>query len=259
MLETVAGNALRAAGLRQDKLNYRWTYQRHVSRLKGSGDGLRSAMEAAVGGAFESQGIMQREILIQAGLPKDGYVIDVGCGSGRLAKPLSEYLEGDYLGIDVVPDLLAYARKMVARPQWRFLPAPGLTIPEEEGRADMVCFFSVFTHLLHQESFLYLKEARRVLKPTGRIVFSFHEFSIPSHWTVFEGSLAAIGTFKPLEQFMSRDGIAAWASHLGLQIDAIFDGDKPHIPLPKPLLLENGQTFEGKGFLGQSVCVLSLQ
>jgi 2-polyprenyl-3-methyl-5-hydroxy-6-metoxy-1,4-benzoquinol methylase len=51
-------------------------------------------MEMAVGGQFEAFGILMRELLIQTGLERDGYVIDVGCGSGRLAKPLSQYLSG---------------------------------------------------------------------------------------------------------------------------------------------------------------------
>src|SRR2546425_10795787 len=98
-------------------------------------------MKSAVGGEFEAIGILQRELLIQFGLKKNGYVIDVGCGSGRLAKPLSEYLSGGYLGIDIVPELVGYARSIVHRPDWRFEVAKGLSIPEEDGKADIVCLF----------------------------------------------------------------------------------------------------------------------
>ena len=49
-------------------------------------------MEIAVGGEFEAIGILERELLIQQGLQPTGYLIDVGCGSGRLAKPLAEFL-----------------------------------------------------------------------------------------------------------------------------------------------------------------------
>jgi hypothetical protein len=95
-----------------------------------------------------------------------------------------------------------------------------------------------------------------VLKSGGTIVFSFLEFAIPSHWTVFEGNVADIGGSEHLNMFMDRGGIHAWANHLDLEILALHDGDKPHIPIPRPLTLENGTTIVDRGNLGQSVAVL---
>jgi 2-polyprenyl-3-methyl-5-hydroxy-6-metoxy-1,4-benzoquinol methylase len=218
------------------------------------------ALKAAVGGDFDQIGILQRELLIQHGLKEDSFVIDVGCGSGRLAKSLAEYGSGEYLGLDVVSELVEYARNLVKRPGWRFEITEGLQIPEKDGRADMVCFFSVLTHLLHEDSYVYLQEAKRVLKPKGKIVFSFLEFSIPSLWPVFESSISKRSDVSyPLTMFMSRDMIGVWASHLGLRLDSFEDGDKPHIPLPNPIVFESGYVMEQQGFLGQSVCVLTLE
>jgi SAM-dependent methyltransferase len=167
------------------------------------------------------------------------------------AKPLFDYLVGKYLGIDIVIELLTFARDLCNRPDWRFEQASGLSIPAHDGRADMVCFFSVLTHLLHEE-------AKRVLKPGGKIVFSFLGFAIPHHWHVFESSIHHVNNATHLNQFMSRDGIRAWADHLGIQILDIQDGDKPHIPIPQPLCMENGKTIRGMGTLGQSVCVMAV-
>lgn len=116
--------------------------------------------------------------------------------------------------------------------------------------------FSVLTHLLHEQSYAYLAEARRVLKPGGRIVFSFLEFAIPSHWAVFEGNVAAIGGSQPLNMFVGRDAIDAWASHLEMAIIAIHGGDTPHTPLHEPVTLDDGTVMSELGHLGQSVCVL---
>ncbi|OGL44816.1 MAG: hypothetical protein A2161_02180 [Candidatus Schekmanbacteria bacterium RBG_13_48_7] len=58
-------------------------------------------MEKASGGDFYAVGILERELSIQHGLQPDDYIIDVGCGSGRFAKPLSEYLTGKYMGTDI--------------------------------------------------------------------------------------------------------------------------------------------------------------
>jgi SAM-dependent methyltransferase len=238
-----------------NKLDIRSGYRGLVGRL------LRfhsrdKAMHLAIGGEFEAFGIVERSLLIDYGLQPDDYVIDVGCGSGRLSKPLSEYLHGPYLGIDIVPDLVDYARDLVGRRDWRFEVATGLEIPERDNRAQVVCFFSVFTHLLHEQSYAYLKEARRVLAPGGTIVISFLEFAIPSHWAVFEGMVADIGGREQLNVFMSRDGLQAWAEHLSLDIIAIHDGDKPHISLPHPVTLDNGTVMSGVGNLGQSICVM---
>ena len=168
-----------------DKLDFQATYLELVKSFKRSHSNSK-AMELAVGGEFEAMGFLEMETLKHFGLQEDAYLIDVGCGSGRLAKPLSEYLKGRYLGIDIVPDLVKYARENINRSDWRFKTADGLSIPEGEGRADAVCFFSVFTHLLHEQTYVYLQEAKRVLKPGGRIIFSFLDFSIPSHWAVFK-------------------------------------------------------------------------
>src|SRR5215212_62118 len=120
------------------KTDFRATHRRLLRQLRNfhSHD---EAVRLAVGGEFDAFGRLLRETLIFHGLKPDNYLIDVGCGSGRLAKPLAEYLTGKYLGIDVVPELLNYARKLVGRPDWRFELAKGLTIPEEDEKADFVC------------------------------------------------------------------------------------------------------------------------
>ena len=247
------------AGKHPIKWDFHQTYPRFVTSLIRRYQ-LKDAMEMAVGGEFEAIGTLERDLLVQYGLKKDGYLIDVGCGSGRLAKPLSQYHTGKYLGIDVVPELVAYARNLVNRPDWRFEAARGLSIPEEDGKADVVCFFSVFTHLLHAQTYTYLKDAKRVLKPEGRIIFSFLEYTVQDHWNVFELSLADVhGNRNPLHMFISRDAIEAWASHLGLKIVTIQEGDKPHIELSHPVTFKNGSVVKDKAALGQSVCVLSLK
>ena len=65
--------------------------------------------------------------------------------------------------LNVVPDLVDYARRITGRPDWRFTVVDHLSIPEQDGQADVVCFFSVLTHLLHVKGYWSLQEARRVL------------------------------------------------------------------------------------------------
>jgi len=246
--------AIRA--IRINKFDFHDTYPRLVRSLKLS-QGTDRAMQMAVGGEFEAIGVLELETLRHFGLHEDAYVIDIGCGSGRLAKPLSAYLKGAYLGIDIVPELVRYARRTVARPDWRFEVATGLRIPEQDARADLVCFFSVFTHLLHEQTFVYLEEARRVLKPGGTIVFSFLDFTVAGHWRIFESNITDLRmNSHPLNMFMSKDAIGVWAERLGMRVVALIDGDRPFVPLSRPVAFENGNVMETLGTIGQSVCVL---
>lgn len=231
-------------------------YNEHVARVKvryGSND----ALKAAVGGEFEAIGRLERALLEQYGLgASPATVVDVGCGSGRLASQLAPLPQVRYWGGDIVPDLVNFARDLAARPDWTFALTDGTKIPLEDQSADFVCFFSVFTHLLHQETFRYLREARRVLKPGGFVLFTFLEFQMPSHWAIFEASLNSLSKNLHLDQFVSRDAIVAWAEHLPMDLIAIHDGEKPHIPLASPITYEDGRTMTRLGHFGQSVAVL---
>lgn len=232
------------------------SYNKHIDNLLQAHD-QQTAMALAVGGEFEAVGLLQYYLFLQQGLKKTDIIVDVGCGSGRTAYRLKDYLTGKYIGLDVVPELIDYARKICERPDWKFYSAPGLTILEPDECADFVSFFSVFTHLLHDESYRYLQEAKRVLKPGGKIIFSFLEFLVPSHWMIFEATIADTTENRVLNQFISRDAIQAWTEHLGLSILEIYDGDKPHIPLDETVRWSSGQEMVGKGNLGQSVCILT--
>ena len=238
------------------KTDFHKTYPRLYSDLRST-HSADDAARIAVGGHFDGFGIVLRETLIYHGLKKTDYLIDVGCGSGRLAKPLAEYLQGRYLGIDIVPGLVEYARELVPRPDWRFEVARGLTIPEQDAKADMVCFFSVLTHLLHEESFVYLREAKRVLRPGGKIVLSFLDFRLEGHWAVFEGNIKDIGVgSQPLNAFLSPETLRIWAEHLDLEVEVIKDGDEVYVPLSTPATLDDGRVLKDHASFGQSVCVL---
>ena len=238
------------------KTDFRKAHRRLLRQLRNTYTNDQ-AVKMAVGGEFEAIGRLLREALIFNGLKPTDYLIDVGCGSGRLAKPLSEYLTGKYLGIDVVPGLVAYARSLVTRPEWRFEVAEGLKIPEADRKANMVCFFSVLTHLLHEESFVYLREARRVLKPGGKIVLSFLDFRVASHWNSFEANLQDIGVgAQPMNVFLCPDMLREWAKRLDLEIESIHDGDEPFLPLSSAITFEDGTELKSPTAFGQSVCVM---
>ncbi len=232
------------------------SYPELLARLRGNMPEA-AAFEAAVGGDFLTVGKLEYALLRTLGLKNNDVVVDVGCGSGRLALQLSRDPEIKYVGLDILPELLQYAEKLCGRADWKFLRTNGVDIPVANDTAALVCFFSVFTHLPHQDIFRYLQEAVRIARPGGRVVFSFLEFAVTSHWTQFQLAINAPAKTQALVQFVSRDAIHAWAHHLGLQVNEIVDGDKPHIEIPEPVTWADGRVMTDLASFGQSFAVMT--
>jgi ubiquinone/menaquinone biosynthesis C-methylase UbiE len=231
-------------------------FKRQYDHLWGNIKDAEKAHEKAVGGDFETVGHLEFQLLRSLGLDRDSFVIDVGCGSGRLASQLAPWLRGRYLGTDILGSFLDHARKLCARDDWNFVETDGFSIPASADSADFVVFFSVLTHLTHEDSWRYVLESQRVLKPRGKLVITFLEFAIHSHWTVFENTFKDKAPEKMLNQFLSRDALASFAEHGGFEIERYLDGDKPNIPIEHDLVWESGVRMSGMGSLGLSTCVM---
>ncbi len=189
---------------------------------------LDEAMSRAVGGGgYEHVGQIEAAIVGHAGLRDGQSLVDFGCGSGRLASALGQKMSIEYCGIDVVKALLQYAKKKSPE-NYRFILNRSLGVPLPDASADMATAFSVFTHLLHHESYIYLEELRRVVRPGGVVVFSFLEFSEPGHWSQFEATVEAqrSSTVPHLNQFLERSQIELWSSKLGYQSVGFIDSTK---------------------------------
>lgn len=198
-------------------------YERHVANLKANYP-LDEAMSLAVGGNYDRAGEIEMGLLNKAGLADGMSIFDLGCGSGRLANALAKSgLTIEYLGTDVVQDLLDYAASKTP-PHYRFLRHPELSVPAEDGSIDIACAFSVFTHLLHHESYMYMADIWRALKPEGMLVFSFLEFAASHHWSVFEHTIEQqrASTTPHLNTFIERQSIIVWAEHLGFGSPRFF-------------------------------------
>jgi ubiquinone/menaquinone biosynthesis C-methylase UbiE len=226
-------------------------YQAHVQALLRTHP-RQEALELAVGGQWGHVGPRLMGALVLAGLKPGQSIVDVGCGSGRLATRLQGLWHGRYLGVDVVPELIAYAREQTPSPDFQFETITRLSLPAAGDSADIVCFFSVLTHLPHEQSFVYLKEARRVLRPGGRILVSFLEFAEPSHWAVFSATVDSVYEQRHHNQFMHRDDLRVWCDHLGLEVARYIGGQESGIPVLDGLTPTGELTT-----FGQSLAILT--
>ena len=126
-----------------------------------------------------------------AGLRPHERVLDVGCGTGRLARPLTRYLKsGSYDGIDIVAPSIKWCQKTytIRYPNFHFhftdiynkaynptgrYQASEYRFPFENSSFDLVFLPSVFTHMLPRDMENYLSEMTRVLKQGGRCLITY--------------------------------------------------------------------------------------
>jgi len=140
-----------------------------------------------------------------AELRRDERVLDVGCGIGRMARPLAGYLsaEGSYDGFDVNREGIGWCRRRYRRhPNFRFAVADlfnarynphgaqradEFRFPYDDASFSFVFATSVFTHLLEADATHYLAECARVLAPGGRFVATFFLLDDTSRALIAEG------------------------------------------------------------------------
>jgi SAM-dependent methyltransferase len=114
-----------------------------------------------------------------AGLQADERVLDVGCGIGRMARPLTRFLDGQasYAGFDVNPIGVGWCQPRYPDhftfTHARIESAAEYRFPYEDGSFDFAFMTSVLTHLLEDEARHYLEETARVLRPGGRALLTF--------------------------------------------------------------------------------------
>lgn len=125
-----------------------------------------------------------------AGLTPDCKVLEIGCGCGRNAFALSDYLhDGNYTGMDIERVALEEAksnrllrgkgfkfefldvRNDAYNPGGRYL-ASEYVLPYPDRSFDVVFMVSVFTHMLTDEVRNYTRQISRVLRPGGRCFFT---------------------------------------------------------------------------------------
>lgn len=178
----------------------RWVYLAPVDladRLLGRRQTDVPSKAATFTGAvqdFAASGQSHLEALVDvAGVTPSSHVLDVGCGLGRLGRPMSHFLDpsGGYEGLDIVPDGIRWCKKHIVSPNDNVhftladihnkeynpkgrLRAAEYRFPYEAETFDAAVLLSVFTHMLPDEVDRYVNEIARVLKKGGRIFATYY-------------------------------------------------------------------------------------
>lgn len=106
---------------------------------------------------------------LPAGNPRARRALEIGCGPGRLIKPMSRYF-GEIHGVDVSDEMIARARHNLCEvPHAHVHATSGAGLPQfADDSFDLVYSYAVFQHIpSHEVVMQYLRDARRVLRPEG--------------------------------------------------------------------------------------------
>jgi SAM-dependent methyltransferase len=209
-------------------LDYEALYEHHAAAA--------SSDEEIVGaGDFDRVGAIELAALREAGLQATDVLVDFGCGVGRLALHAVPFLQGGhYIGVEISRTILDRAEKVVREAfpdppcQVTWLHNANTTFPLDDGSVDVVCAFSVFTHMEHEDSYRYLVDALRVVRPGRKLVFSCLPLELALARQVFIDSAALPLTERwgrVRNVTTSRDLMDALSSMAGWKINAWYGGD----------------------------------
>lgn len=143
-------------------------------------------------------------------------VFDLGCGIGRISIEFVDYLwpDGNYVGVDIVPEAVQWARGSFEPLGERFtfhhadirnaeynpkgaIDATDYRFPVESESVDVVLATSLFTHIRRADTRHYFSQVARALKPGGRALMTFFVIN-PDSLTGIESG-ASILPFQALD------------------------------------------------------------
>lgn len=154
---------------------------------------------------------------------KKGYrVLDIGTGTGELARRFSQNRGCRVVGLDPSPGMVAEASRKAVEGEWgdvefQVAEAPFLSIPYPDGVFDAVASTQAFHHLHERHKGAAIREMARVLKSGGRLALGDPMFQSRAD---LEAALARWPDELEEEYFAYLDTLPAMFRDAGLSFHA---------------------------------------
>jgi SAM-dependent methyltransferase len=100
-----------------------------------------------------------------------GPICDLGCGPGQIARYLHRK-DVKTLGVDLSPKIVAEAQRL--NPKIHFHQGDMLSLPNEDNSWGGIAAFYCIIHIPREHVVDALREMKRVLKPSGALLVTFH-------------------------------------------------------------------------------------
>jgi len=218
IIRKIAGKIC-GAGDKQAQVG-RQFYKQVWTSLSATEGGAKTYVQGSEDEALlaRSAGNDLKRLQSSVGIKKTDDILEIGCGVGRVGKVLAPICR-TWTGCDVSANMLKYAaRRLRDFSNVRFVELSGYDLkPVASESMDVVYSTVVFMHLSEWDRYNYIEDARRVLRPGGRLYVDNISLTTGYGWNFFQESRAippserppyigSVSTPQEIEVYLNRAG-----------------------------------------------------
>lgn len=177
--------------------------------------------KAAIGGGdnWNEHGRLQFDFLRRRGLTPDHRLLEIGCGTGRLARHVVPFLDpGHYVGVDISADAIREATVLSGIEGWGVRYPEFLHLSWPRAKFDYLWAFSVFIHLPPAEIVRAMRAAAACMHPSSSFYWSFVPEAVDAR-TGLKQFRATLKTYQrcAADAGLTFDEVPNWVTAAGHQ------------------------------------------